>query len=64
MGKGGVVVGTLGGRSRVLSEQEGGRLRRGYELPGRESEGDWRELEVEGGAGSRETGSRRHRGDG
>ena len=49
------MVRTSSGRSRVSSEQEGGKSRRGYELLGRKSEGDWRELEVEGSTGLRET---------
>ena len=37
-------------------ERAGGRkVKKGYELLGREAEGDWRELEVEGSAGLRET---------
>ena len=40
-------------------ERVGGReVKTGYELLGREAKGDWRELEVEGSAGSREKRSR------
>ena len=53
-----VSVGTSSRRSRVLSEREGGKSRRGYELLGCESKGDWRELEVKRSMGSREMGSR------
>ena len=40
-------------------ERAGGRkVRKGYELLGREAKGDWRESGVEGSVGSQETGSR------
>ena len=38
-----------------VEQAGGGKVKKGYELLGCEAEGDWRESEVEGSAGSRET---------